>query len=158
MERDALCAPPAIPKRPPQERKSLSPSPPRPLNSDLRPSNSDSDHRPVSALSEEDIKLQENGELSSEDEAFDKKKSSGATVPCPYIDFVPLKGDDEPSSRGKGKSKESSNGVDAAADKKEAESATNVESSAGGGDKEGDDEVSLEEVVPSAKEEATKEG
>lgn len=61
----------------------------------LRPEEADGDLRPVSALSEEDIQIHENGELSSEgesdreDDAFDNKVPS-PVVPCPYIDFVPL--------------------------------------------------------------------
>lgn len=70
-----------------------------------QPSNSDSDHRPVSALSEEDIKIHENGEVSSEDElddAFDKKVPS-PVAPCPYIDFVPLHVDETPKTKSKSK-------------------------------------------------------
>jgi hypothetical protein len=51
-------------------------------------------------MSEEDIKIQENGEVSSEDDAFDKQAPSPA-VPCPYIDFVPLQSDSK-SSKDKG--------------------------------------------------------
>lgn len=50
----------------------------------------------MSALSEVDIKIHENGEASSEDDAFDKKIPS-PVAPCPYIDFVPLNLETKPS-------------------------------------------------------------
>ena len=58
----------------------------------------------MSALSEEDIRIHENGEVSSDDEqdreddAFDKTVPSPA-APCPYIDFVPLSLDDKASEK-----------------------------------------------------------
>ena len=57
--------------------------------------NTDTSTHPESPLSEEEILIQENGEIFSEEElsevkeTLDKERSS-PVVPCPYIDFVPL--------------------------------------------------------------------
>ena len=89
-------SPPPPQKKPPppvvtaREKRSSSPSPSphQPLSI-----TSDTDLRPVSALSEEDIQIHENGvsedESEKDDEAFDKSIPS-PVAPCPYIDFVPL--------------------------------------------------------------------
>ena len=76
-------------------KRSASPSPPpiQPLSL-----TSDGDLRPVSALSEEDIRIHENG-VSEDDEAFEKSVPS-PVAPCPYIDFVPLGKEKENGSSG----------------------------------------------------------
>lgn len=133
----------------------LQAKPPRPLptssqktpertpSPSLQPSSSSSDHRPVSALSEEDIKIHENGEVSSEDEldrddAFGKTGSS-PVAPCPYIDFVPLSLDSKAVGKAKAlKEAESSKKVEPGDEAVEAKAEA----------KDGDVGVASEEVTP----------
>lgn len=86
-----------------ERRRVPSPSPP--------PEPSDAEGHPDSPLSEEDIPVQENGEVSSdgeadkdEENAFDDHIPSPG-VPCPYIDFVPLQMDSGNSSSSSKKKK-----------------------------------------------------
>ncbi len=117
--------PPAVASR---ERRSASPSPPalqQPLSL-----TSDGDLRPVSALSEEDIQIHENGvsgdESEKDDEAFEKTVPS-PVAPCPYIDFVPL-----PMDRaGKDKAGKTKGGVSSGS-VKGVESGKDAEEPAGG--------------------------
>lgn len=72
----------------------------------------------MSALSEVDIKIHENGEVSSDDEADDAfdEKIPVPVAPCPYVDYVPRKMDKK-SSKAELKSKEAKDAGSSAADK-----------------------------------------
>jgi len=87
---------------------------PKPRKKDL--SSTTVDSKPEIPMSDEDISIQENGKLPSRVEDSDKddntfnKSSPSPQVPCPYIDFVPLK---EESPARKTKEEESKDSRDA---------------------------------------------
>ena len=94
-ERDELQGKPHSHSPRQQSPEVTRPQSPKAVHKELTPPQADGDIRPVSALSEEDIHIHENGEVTSEgdsdkdDDAFDNKVPS-PVAPCPYIDFVPL--------------------------------------------------------------------
>lgn len=124
---------PTSPKLPKRDEKQ---TPPHPQHL-----NSDSDHRPVSALSEEDIQIQENGEVSlgdesdREDDAFDDKVPS-PVAPCPYIDFVPLQLGEKPGVKkkfGKGVPEPSTKGAESRKEEEEGPVSKDVTEDSGKG-------------------------
>ena len=73
-----------------QKSPSLSRTKPVPTHVPQKPLNSDLDLQPVSPLSEEDIKIHINGEVSTSSGDDDETFTNSVAAPCPYIDFVPL--------------------------------------------------------------------
>ena len=84
------------------------PSPPLAPPTEAAASGHDAD----ALLSEEDIPIQENGEVPSDDDSDKEdafaKHSPSPQVPCPYIDFVPLQMDSKegsPAAKSEGESR-----------------------------------------------------
>ena len=111
------------------------------------------DVRPESPLSEEDLQIRENGEVSSdnksdsEEEMFDEHSPS-PVVPCPYIDFVPLQLDPKRSTKDKAESKPEQ--VEESGTKKEEEEEAVKEFSVEEREDEKDDENDISETTESA--------
>lgn len=118
------------------------------------PEPSDTEGHPDSPLSEEDIHVHENGNVSSEGEsdtgeedAFDNHAPS-PVVPCPYIDFVPLQMEGKGSSSSV-KEKADGSTEEEIAKKLEEETTTEVEENKEDDETEEEgEEIEKEEVSP----------